>query len=406
MVFEQLFTYQEMHYQYYQAVVNAYNKLKETGLPLSPKFNQLVTRCMEMLRTKTTFNGYKLMNRKEKEPIDFIVLEVTYAWERQMGIGFKTTGREGAKAVNSCIMDDKDMYIDDYGYQADLIISFESAYNRMNTGQFFEQYIGRACLMITDRIRNGEYGQDPQAIFATLVDFANDIRPLYAELLRLTFDIPEKREAFVEAVKRDGMRMIISSFSIKEMEEVVLRLYKKWKIDKTCVNFATYTNGERKVLRSKMPIMIGPKYIYLLGKLPHYQLISAEFGHVSQFEMPIKLSNDLKKQSPYSRTPLRLGEDEYSILSMCITPINAARLMGLYTSSIRAVELLQEGLLNSEKPSALEDIPMTTSEIIDESKTVTMLTHMFGVSGVGMPTTDAWEKYLDFREEQGREDLI
>ena len=95
MVFEQLFNYQEMHYQYYQDVVNAYNKLKDTGLPLSPKFNQLVTRCMEMLKTKTTFNGYKLMDRKQKEPIDFMVLEITYAWERKMSVGFKTTGREG-----------------------------------------------------------------------------------------------------------------------------------------------------------------------------------------------------------------------------------------------------------------------------------------------------------------------
>lgn len=406
MVFEQLFNYQEMHYQYYQDVVNAYNKLKDTGLPLSPKFNQLVTRCMEMLKTKTTFNGYKLMDRKQKEPIDFMVLEITYAWERKMSVGFKTTGREGAKAVNSCIMKNEDMFTDDFGYQADLVISFESAYNRMNTGQLFEQYIGRGCLMLADRIRNGEYGTDPEHIFDVIIDFANDIRPLYAELLKVTFDIPEKREAFVEAVKRDGMHMVISSFSIKDMEKVVLTLYNKWKITKTCVNFATYVNGERKQLRSKSPIMIGPKYIYLLGKLPHYQLISAEFGHVSQFEMPIKLSNDLKKQSPYSRTPLRLGEDEYSILSMCITPLNAARLMGLYTSSVKAVELLMEGLLTAEKPSALEDIPMSTMDIINGSKTVTMLTHMFGVSGVGTPTTDAWEKYLDFRQEQGRVDLI
>lgn len=303
-------------------------------------------------------------------------------------------------------MKNEDMFIDDYGYQADLVISFESAYNRMNTGQLFEQYIGRACLMITDRIRNGEYGNDPQQIFDILIDFANDVRPLYAELLKVTFDIPEKREAFVEAVKRDGMRMIIASFSIKDMEKVVLTLYRKWKIDKTCVNFATYVNGERIPLRSKTPIMIGPKYIYLLGKLPHYQLISAEFGYVSQFEMPIKLSNDLKKQSPYSRTPLRLGEDEYSILSMCITPINAARLMGLYTSSVKAVDQLMECLLTAEKPSALENIPMTTNEIISGSKTVTMLTHMFGVSGVGTPTTDTWNKYVDFRHEQGRVDLI
>ena len=346
------------------------------------------------------------MDRKQKEPIDFMVLDITYAWERKMSVGFKTTGREGAKAVNSCIMKNEDMFTDDFGHQADLVISFESAYNRMNTGQLFEQYIGRACLMVTDRVRNGEYGTDPQHIFDVLIDFANDIRPLYAELLKTVFDIPEKKEAFVEAVKREGMRVIISSFSIKDMEKVVLTLYRKWKIVKTCVNFATYVNGERKVLRSKSPIMIGPKYIYLLGKLPHYQLISAEFGHVSQFEMPIKLSNDLKKQSPYSRTPLRLGEDEYSILSMCITPLNAARLMGLYTSSIKAVELLIVNLLTAEKPSALEDIPMSTTDIINSSKTVTMLTHMFGVSGVGTPTTDTWDKYMDFRQEQGRVDLI
>ena len=405
-IFEQMFAYQEMHYAYYQEVINTYNRLKESGLPLSPAYNQLVTRCMEMMKTKTTFNGYKLMDRKAKEPIDFIVLELTYAWERRMSVGFKTTGREGAKGVNTCIMNDEDMFIDDFGYQADLIISFESGYNRMNTGQFFEQYIARGCLMISDRVRNGEYGTDPQKIFDILIDFARDIRPLYAELLLNLFNCPEKREAFVEAVKAQGMRVIVSSFSIKDMEKVVLTLYNKWKITKTCCNFATYVDGKRKVIRSKTPIMIGPKYLYLLGKLPHYQLISAEFGHVSQFEMPIKLSNDLKKQSPYSRTPLRLGEDEYSILSMCIGPVNAARLMGLYTSSIKAVEQLQDVLLNNPQPTAVEDIQMSTDDIIGDSKTVTMLTHMFGVSGVGIPTTSAWEKYLDFREEQGREDLI
>lgn len=405
-VFDQLFNYQEMHYQYYQDVVATYIRLKETGLALSPKFNQLVTRCMELLKTKTTFNGYKLVNRKEKAPIDFMMVEITYAWERHMSIGFKTTGRDGAKGVNTCIMEDADMFIDDYGYQADLYISFESVYNRMNIGQPFEQYIGRACMMMTDRVRNGEYGSSPTEIFNVLMDFTNDIRPLYAELLKLTFDIPEKQEAFIEAVKQDGMRMVISSFSIRDMEKVTLTLYRKWKIDKTCCNFATYIDGQRKALRTKKPVMIGPKYIYLLGKLPHYQLISAEFGHVSQFEMPIKLSNDLKKQSPYSRTPLRLGEDEFAILCMCITPLCAARLMGIHMSSIRAIELLQEGLLTAEKPSALLDINMTTHEIINDSKTATMLTHMFGVAGIGIPTTDSWEDYITFRKEQGREDLI
>lgn len=406
LVFEQLFQYQDMHFVYYQEIVNVYNRLKETELPLSPRFNQLVTRCMEMIKTKMTFNGYKLMNRKEKEPIDFMTVKITYAWERRMSIGFKTTGRDGAKGVNTCCLPLEDMYTDDFGYIADIIISFESVLNRMNVGQLYEQCLGRGCMMITDRVRNGEYGSDAQHIFDVLIDFARDIRPLYAELLLAVFTTPEKREAFVEAVKQEGMRLIISSFSIKDMEKVVMTLYEKWKIVKTPVKVTTYEGDKKVVYRSEFPMLIGPKYLYLLGKQPHYQLISTEFGFVSQFELPIKLSNDLKKQSPYSRTPLRLGEDEYAILSMMIGPLNAARIMGLYASCIEAIEMTQEALLNSDNPVNVYDIPMSTSDIIGKSKAVTMCSHMFGVSGIGIPIRSAWDKYVNFRQQQGREDLI
>jgi len=91
---------------------------------------------------------------------------------------------------------------------------------------------------------------------------------------------------------------------------------------------------------------------------------------------------------------------------MCITPLCAARLMGIHMSSIRAIEQLQECLLTADKPSAITDISMSTREIISDSKTATMLSHMFGVAGIGVPTTEAWEDYVNFRKEQGREDLL
>lgn len=93
-VYEQLLKIYNDHQYYYDEVIRCYQEYVQQGLEISEDFNTLVLRCMELTcNRKYSKKNIKLCD--PREPIEFITVQITYSYEREISLGSKLTGREG-----------------------------------------------------------------------------------------------------------------------------------------------------------------------------------------------------------------------------------------------------------------------------------------------------------------------
>ena len=385
-IYSQFTKYAEQHKRYDDKVISTYESLKRDGFELTPKLNNLITRSL-LFKEERKNKKIRLVNKKD--PIEFVHLKITYAYKRKIHRGYKLTDRMGSKGVVSDVWPTEDMPVDKYGIRADIIINPDSPYNRMNFGQNSECFIGRAMDIMTIRLRNGELGNDDKA-YSTIMQFIKDIRPKYAELIASETKTIADKQKFLSNIRREGMYMCIPPFYEKEMVKVIPKIEHKYDIHDEVVTYNIVTNNGKKTIQTEEPICIGSKYIYLLGKIPLDMMTCVEMAHVSQFMTPTRSKvKSIKAQDVVKATPIKLGEDETSVLNMSIGPDDMFRIMSLYSSSPSAVKKLQELLIENDQPSALANIGMDNKELIENNVVITLFRHMLGVLGI---TYDGFEK--------------
>jgi hypothetical protein len=390
-IMAQLVKYQNQHYTYYSKVIACYQRAKKEGLKIAPRFNDLVTRCMCLRRQGSAEKKIVLVDKRT--PIKYFVVEITYSYTRKVSRGFKFAGRAGDKGVVSDIWPDSHMPVDEQGIRADIIISPESVANRLNPSQLYEQFINRMCVLVTDRYRRGELGDD-NASFEYIMQFVTDIREEYGRQLREYHQHPSRRIELLDDIRADGLYLIIVPFckdiTIERMQQLAI----KYEYIESPVTY-TYKlpDGTDTTITTVHPVSIGSKYLYLLCKIPQMQTASMEVSYVNQFGLPSKTkSKFVKMQHLYSPTPLRFGEDEISILVMGLQPEQVVRLLGPRVNCIQSTEWLIEKLLTAKNPSAIGSLPMTTDYMVSNSVPAKLFNHFMGVVGFDTSKTSTGRK--------------
>ena len=376
--YQQLMQYQDQHNEYYAAIIDLYERLKKEGHKCRPEFANLVTKCKGLCYYR---GGKQYILMDKKEPIDFIRLKITYAYQQSISKGFKLTGGEGSKGVVSAIWKDEDMPVGPNGIRADIIITAESPFNRLNSGQLTEQFINFCSEVVAGNVAMGKV-PDNKA-FEYVLDYINDIRPVYAKFIREQINTDDLKEEFVDAVKNDGIFLIIPSFCESITVDLYTKLSKKYGVDRGHFTYFTYDeNGNRKQVTTKCEGIVGGRYLYLLGKRPIDQLNVVEFGYINQFMTPMKPNSKLAKaQCLHGQTPMRYGEDEVANLTSVIGAEATARITGIYSNSPVAIGKLNQCLLTHPNPTALPNIGMTTKEVIETSSNIAMFKHQFAETG-------------------------
>jgi hypothetical protein len=94
--YKQLAKYQDHHNEYYKTVTTLYRRFlsEYQGYRIGDRFNNLVLRSMGLDTSKGVKSKWRPMDRKE--PIEFMQLDITYSYKRQVAHGFKITDRSGA----------------------------------------------------------------------------------------------------------------------------------------------------------------------------------------------------------------------------------------------------------------------------------------------------------------------
>ena len=279
------------------------------------------------------------------------------------------------------VWEDEDMPVGPNGVRADILITAESPFNRLNSGQLNEQFLVFVSGVVSGRVARGEIPADKA--FEYVLGFIEDVRPVYAKYIREQINTPELQEDFIDAVKSDGIYFIIPAFCNNITPELYTKLADKYNVDHG--HFTYYRrnpDGTREKIVTKCKGIIGGRYMYLLGKRPIDQLNVIEFGYVNQFMTPMKPNSRLAKaQCLHGQTPMRYGEDEVANLTSIIGADATARITGIYSNSPVALNKLTMCLLTDPHPSALKNIGMSTAEVIETSSNVAMLKHMLAETG-------------------------
>ena len=227
------------------------------------------------------------------------------------------------------------MPVDENGIRADIIMTPASIINRMNPSQLFEQFWNRCALQVirnakdqwlggakefegkqVDWIENTNFRNNWKQIYMYILGFFNDFRPAYAKFIDEQLTEMTKKSGsdekmlFTEECLNDGL-YLIAGFTQPKTADDYIRVAEKYGVKSTPVTYREVDeNGNKRTITTKHPVMIGSKYLMLLGKIPSAALSSIEIGYVSQFEQPIKpKSKHVKSQAIIGQTPQKAGEN-------------------------------------------------------------------------------------------------
>jgi len=372
----QVRAYHEASLVYYHAIVEAYELCK--SLPISDKFNTLVTKAMGMLLAAKRFvpnvgKNTKIQLIDKFAPIG-LRIDITLAHRVMVNNGFKCTGREGGKGV-VVIRPDNEMPIDEQGFRADICIDPVSVLKRTNIIQLYEQYINR--LLKWQAMHLDQIG-DSEAQFSHVIQLLNDIHPEYAKVVKKVHTTPAKRADYIQECKATTIKICIPPGYANLTTELIDSLEKKYPTPISRVKFTVQTPDGPKQITSKFPVRIGSKYIYLLAKYP--KVITSGLGYVNHFHYPTNSSD--KNGAPLGTMPIRFGEAESRMLATAVGTEQIVRLRGLYGSTKVGPEALLNAILDSPSPSQLGKVPITTDELADNDFAVRIAHHMFNTAGI------------------------
>lgn len=290
------------------------------------------------------------------------------------------------------------MPVDEDGKHADLILDAVSVFNRINSGQWYEQAILSAAEGVGDVVRNmfataPKNKQPWQEAYNLIIKFTHLTNPKWSELLQELHPTPVKQQELVsEVINGSPIYIQITPFQDGVGLDLIRDLKKHWNLHKSRVTFTVPTaDGTEKVVTTKQPILIGHEYWYCLYKIPHMHC--ANLTYVNQYHCPVRANSLAKATTPLSNTPIRIGEDECRNLNMVAGPEAATHITGAYANSVPAVQQLARHLLFDQKPSQLESIEMTSDEIIKSNSIGNVVKHTFSCMGVNItPDTRKMDK--------------
>ena len=374
--YAQLMEYQKQYHSFWGNIVDVYEQMKREGREMTPAFNTLVTSCKGWCYQK----GKSMFLMNKKEPIEFVRIKLTYAYQRKVNRGFKLVGNAGNKGVISDIWKDEDMPMMEDGTRADILITGASPFNRLNGGQYYEQFINYTSDVVCRNLWTQKWKSVDEQ-YRYIIDYLHEVRPVFAKMCQE--ETKNYVEEFVEATKKHGIHMVIPPFCESISPEMVLRLAAKYGIRRSKISYnAPVGDGTRKHIVTHTDAMIGELYIHLLGKIPLDQMNAVEFGYTNQFQAPIKPgSKTLKAQCVFGQTPIRYGEDETAILTMCCGAMIAMRILCTYSNSLPTIDELQRRLLTDPHPSAILDLGIRTENMILDSSNVGIFNHQLAATG-------------------------
>lgn len=400
--YTQLQDYVEASITYWKSIYAAYVEFGTYG-DITNTFNSLVSSAVtnliacgipvSFLRDPTSDADKKLQKTMSdpeiigvnKTPVEFFQIVATLHVPRIVTNGHKITGLSGEKGVIGERTPTEDMPTDEQGFVANLVIDPRSPPARMNFSQLFEQGINRVSEFVR-REAEKKFKDSPEDAFMTFIEWFTDVHPNYGKLVNEINATPKEREEFAKACIDDFPIIHIPPYLRTITFRNVLAWIRKWKAYESRVTYTVYgRNGKKRRTTTRDTVCIASKYVILLCKFP--EQTASGFTRISHIGIATK-SKEPRHSFPISRNPVKfIGEDDGRILAIEGLVAETARIMCLYSNSPNTgVIRFVKTLFMAEKPTALEDIDVSTKDLMRDNAILSVLFHDIAFLGVELRT--------------------
>jgi hypothetical protein len=356
---------------YYKEQQEFYTSLKKTlGKIISKNPGRVSDTLLHVYhRAEDLTSGKTVVNRTNKfENISliFTVLDIHHARK-----GYKITGRFGEKGVVGIVSPKEDMPRNEYGVHADMVLSPQGVFGRLNVGQWTEC----ALTFLSDNIiRELRTHNIPYTIgIPLIIEFLGNVNEKQAaDVSQFYMSCDEQyKEAFYNDILANGLKIYQPPFWDNCGFEQLRKLYKKYPYQRY-----RFTYKGQPIIRR---LVMGRKYVMLLKQTPESKYSARGLGMQSALGHPSKSIKFKKYGLPYSNTPIRLGEMECINLMMMNDPESIAVFLCAYANSQKNREALVSQVMQSPNPFVINFHPVENISINRR-----MLNAFFKIIGIGL----------------------
>ena len=331
----------KMQRSFYEQVKDRCERIINSGSKYSKDINYYYKKARDILDP-----NYK-WREEDNSVFSNMIIEFVIQRDIPLGVGQKITGRYGNKGVISKILPDDEMPFLETGERVDIIFNTLGVINRLNSQQLFEQSITFICNRVKERLATLDTIKEKTELLLRTVWYFNKEQE---EKLRKFIDKLSLMEQgiFFKSIEDEGIFIHIPPLWEKEpLFDRIRDLYKEFDWIKP---YDVYVNRFGRKIKVLKKLVVGDMYVIKLKQTSKKGFSVRSTGSLSKKGIPEKSNKAKTHQELYSKTPIRIGDQE-NINSAIGVPTNIiAQLHLFYRSSVIGRRDLGEQLATNIKP--------------------------------------------------------
>lgn len=336
----QLLHYLKMQTQYYREVFETCSDIINSGSEYSNEIGFYYKKAKQILDENVKW--------REDDNSVFSNMVVEFVVERDLPLskGQKITGRYGNKGVISRIRPDDEMPFLETGERVDIIFNSLGVINRLNSQQLFEQSITFITNRVKERMVTLSNMKEKEELLLKTIGFFNDKQE--KELKKFIKSLPaDEKKAFFESIEREGIYVHIPP--LWEKEPLFDRLKQVYDEFDWIKPYEVFVNRFGRTIKVLKDLVVGDMYVIKLKQSSKKGFSARSGGSVSLKGVPEKSNKAKIHQELFSKTPIRIGDQENINSAIGVPTDIIAELHQFYRSSVIGRREFGEKLMTSIK---------------------------------------------------------
>lgn len=336
----QLIKYLKMQKTFYQRVYEVCKKIIDSGSKYSNDISYYFKRAKDILDP-----DYK-WREEDNSVFNNMVIEFTIARDIGLTFGQKLTGRYGNKGVISKVVPDDEMPFLETGKRVDILFNTLGVINRLNSMQLYEASINFICNRVRERMKELPSNTEKEKLLLRIIWYFNEEQE--KKLKKFISKLSENDEdEFFQSVIDDGIYVHIPP--LWEKEPLFDRLRKLYDEFDWIKPYDVYINKFGRKIKMLKSLIVGDMYIIKLKQTPKKGFSARATGSISKAGIPEKSNKAKKHQDLYSKTPIRIGDQENINSAIGVPSDIIAQMHMFYRSSVIGRRKVSEQLATSLK---------------------------------------------------------
>lgn len=320
-------------------------------------YTEIYEELSKYIDTENTSDDIKFYYKKAKEIVvdnkeyrdgdkkfSNIILEFKTLSQSYILRGNKLVCRYGDKGVVSRVLPEDEMPICENGVRVDMICNQGGVVGRLNPIQLMERDISFVCMQVLERCATLDTYQERAELIYRFLNIVD--KDLYSKLKNIEGKSKDELYKIIDAFMKQGRIHITqapywSDFGLDAFTYLCnhFDFIKKYKA-------YMKVRGEYRELHA--PVVIGYKYILKLKHTPASKFSARSVSYVNSKNIPSKSNSYKNNKSLYSTAPVRIGEMEFSILSIGIDYQLVTKMNLEHSSSVMARKKLNDSLYTKD----------------------------------------------------------